>query len=119
MESRIAALGTFMKLGRERDSVEKECSLSCFLFYELFSGKALKSSNPPPLLPLPVQPDDLNNETPMFCLSAVFLYIAVAQEECLDCQPLSHRTLLRGGAEMDFGSFSPPSFFFSTQPMSP
>lgn len=33
----------------------------------------------------------------MFCLLAVLLYIIVAQEECLDHQPLSQRTLLHSG----------------------
>lgn len=68
-----------------------------FISWAFFSYGGRNVFYPPPLPPLPVQPDNLNYETPMFCLLAVFLYMAVAQEECLDCQPLSHWTLLHSG----------------------
>lgn len=46
---------------------------------------------------LSVHACDLNNENPVFCLLAMLGYIRVAQEECLDHQPLSQRTSLHSG----------------------
>lgn len=86
------------------------CGVFYFMSFSVTVGQT--SHNPSPFFTFSVEPHDLNNETPVFCLLAVFLYITVAQEECLDHQSLSQRTLLHTGDGdgfwMDFIFF----FFF-------
>lgn len=71
------------------------CGVFYFMSFSVTVGQT--SHNPSPFFTFSVEPHDLNNETPVFCLLPVFLYITVAQEECLDHQSLSQRTLLHSG----------------------
>lgn len=73
------------KCGKERFSW-------CFLFHEVFCDFGPDTIYPCPFT-LFIHSYDLNNGTPMFCLLAVLLFFIAAEEECLDYQPLSQRTL--------------------------
>lgn len=77
------------------------CGVFYFMSFSVTVGQT--SHNPSLFFTFSVEPHDLNNETPVFCLLAVFLYITVAQEECLDHQLLSQRTCCTLEMEMDFG----------------
>lgn len=124
MGSRIAALGTFMKWRRERESAEENALCGVFYFMSFSVTVGQTSHNPFPLFHFfSVEPHDLNNETPVFCLLAVFLHITVAQGECLDHQSLSQRASLHAGDGdgfwMDFGLFFSSSSSSSSEAMSP
>lgn len=79
----------------------KECFLWCFLFNVLLGNFGPDNPWPCPFI-LSIHSYDLNNETPVFCLLAVLLYIIAAQEEC---SSVSERTLLHSRDED--GPFSP------------
>lgn len=82
----------FCEVPRWDGKCGKEHFSWCFLFHEVFCDFGPDTIYPCPFT-LFIHSYDLNNGTPMFCLLAVLLFFIAAEEECLDYQPLSQRTL--------------------------